>query len=137
VGHLADEDFAIYGAGRRLVDGKFAIYGVPGRPNHICAMYCQDIFHEAPNETQSKDIHCKRKWNQSAHDSFEGVCETHVMLTPGACGRGVRAALHDTKKSGKSGPGCTFPTSVFFYNSFVNLTHFTVITINFFHPSHL
>ena len=35
---------------------------------------------------------------------FEGVCETHVILTPGACGRGVRAALHDTTSVGPAGP---------------------------------
>ena len=32
----------------------------------------------------------------SATDSFEGVCLTHVILTPGACGGGVRAAVPDT-----------------------------------------
>ena len=28
--------------------------------------------------------------------SFEGVCLTHVILTPGMCGGGVRAAVPDT-----------------------------------------
>ena len=28
--------------------------------------------------------------------SFEGVCVTAVILAPGACGRGLRPAVHDT-----------------------------------------
>lgn len=37
--------------------------------------------------------------------SFEGVCLTIVILAPGVCGRGVRAAAADTfcSKSGGSG----------------------------------
>ena len=29
----------------------------------------------------------------AAHSSFEGVCVTTVILAPGACGLGLRAAL--------------------------------------------
>ncbi len=31
---------------------------------------------------------------------FEGVCLTHVILAPGACGRGARAAIPDTTLAG-------------------------------------
>ena len=37
---------------------------------------------------------------------FEGVCETLVILTPGACGRVVRAALHDTISAGPGVQPC-------------------------------
>ena len=31
-----------------------------------------------------------------SHSVFEGVCETHIILTASACGGGVRAAVPDT-----------------------------------------
>ena len=34
---------------------------------------------------------------------FEGVCETHVILTPGAVEVGVLTALHDTTLAGMAG----------------------------------
>ena len=34
---------------------------------------------------------------------FEGVCETHVILTPGAVEVGLLTALHDTTLAGKAG----------------------------------
>ena len=34
---------------------------------------------------------------------FEGVCLTHVILTPGACGGGVRAAVPDTTSGESAG----------------------------------
>ena len=37
--------------------------------------------------------------------SFEGVCLTHVILAPGACGRGVRAAVAATTSAGSAGSG--------------------------------
>ena len=36
---------------------------------------------------------------------FEGVCVTRVILAPGACGRGVRAAADDTQSGGSAGAG--------------------------------
>ena len=35
--------------------------------------------------------------------SFEGVCETHVILTPGAVEVALLTALHATIKAGKAG----------------------------------
>ena len=34
---------------------------------------------------------------------FEGVCETHVILTPGAVEVGLLTALHDTTLAGLAG----------------------------------
>ena len=42
-------------------------------------------------------------WPQGVGGSFEGVCLTHVILAPGTCGGGVRAAVPDTASAGSRG----------------------------------
>ncbi len=41
----------------------------------------------------------------SSTHSFEGVCVTHVILAPGACGGGVPAAVLDTASGEPGEPG--------------------------------
>ena len=51
---------------------------------------------------------------ESNHTFFEGVCVTTVILTPGACGLGLRAALLATTSPAPPGPAApAAPAAVF------------------------
>ena len=52
-------------------------------------------------QRRPKDAQREPRGRQRRSKDTQGVCVTHVILTPGACGGGVRAAVPDTTLSGK------------------------------------
>jgi len=66
------------------------------------------------------------------HLYFEGVCETHAILTPGVCGSGAPTALDDTTSPGPAGPAeseCEFQEAHVCCIYINNLVHWIVFAI--------
>ena len=80
---------------------------------HICFICFAYYFHIIVYAWAGAPVHSAIFESISIHDlmlssiillSFEGVCETHVILTPGAVEVGVLTALHATTSGGPAGP---------------------------------